>query len=135
MTTRCIFSVRITNKKEDELSRAGIPLVRSGCHLDSTDKCEISNLYFSVNFFRKYIRGRNQGQKFHFALDFFLNCHIMEYVISNGGVWLSLVERTTGGREAAGSSTVTPMIKVLVLQGLLFFCVAFYVVNNWFRRL
>ena len=71
-----------------------------------------------------------QGQIFfHFSLDIFSDCHIMD-MLESFGVWLSLVERTTGGREVASSSLVTPMAKALVLQGLFIICVAFRVLQT-----
>ena len=36
----------------------------------------------------------------------------------NNGVWRSLVARSAGGREVAGSNPVTPTVKSLIIQGL-----------------
>lgn len=46
-----------------------------------------------------------------FIFTFSLPWHIIVQTSKNNGVWLSLVERTTGGREVAGSNPVIPMKK------------------------
>ena len=39
-------------------------------------------------------------------------------IVMNIGVWRSLVARSAGGREVAGSNPVTPTVKSLIIQGL-----------------
>ena len=68
------------------------------------------------------------GLKFYFLsgfLKFFIFfqitcCNFQDFCYNNfcSGVWRSLVARSAGGREVAGSNPVTPTVKSLIIQGL-----------------